>query len=98
MKQAPALLSNRNFLLLWLASIVSNFVLAETWLVINTLGAKEQLGLVMIAGSVPRILLMAVGGVLQGNASTLSFMQSAFASGMVLGGLLLTLYPPKNAC
>ncbi|MDW5415028.1 MFS transporter [Iodobacter sp. CM08] len=69
MKQAPALLSNRNFLLLWLASIVSNFalavaMLAETWLVINTLGAKEQLGLVMIAGSVPRILLMAVGGVL----------------------------------
>jgi MFS family permease len=69
MKQAPALLSNRNFLFLWLASIVSNFalavaMLAETWLVINTLGAKEQLGLVMIAGSVPRILLMAVGGVL----------------------------------
>lgn len=69
MTQAPALLRNRNFLLLWIASIVCNFalavaMLAETWLVIKTLGAKEQLGLVMIAGSVPRILLMAVGGVL----------------------------------
>ncbi len=69
MKQAPALLRNRNFLLLWLASLISNFalaiaMLAETWLVIKTLGAKEQLGLVMIAGSVPRIMLMAVGGVL----------------------------------
>jgi MFS transporter, DHA3 family, macrolide efflux protein len=69
MKPAPALLRNRNFLLLWLASIVGNLalavaMLAETWLVVKTLGAKEQLGLVMIAASVPRLLLMALGGVL----------------------------------
>jgi MFS transporter, DHA3 family, macrolide efflux protein len=69
MKPAPALLRNRNFLLLWLASIVGNLalaiaMLAETWLVVKTLGAKEELGLVMIAASVPRLLLMALGGVL----------------------------------
>ncbi|WP_373976355.1 MFS transporter [Chitinibacter sp. SCUT-21] len=69
MSATPALLRNRNFILLWLASIVGNFalavaMLAETWYVVKTLGAKEQLGLVMIAGSVPRIALMAVGGVL----------------------------------
>ncbi|TJZ72945.1 MFS transporter [Chitiniphilus eburneus] len=68
MTEAPALLRNRNFLLIWLTSIISNFalaiaMLAETWYVVNHLGAKEQLGLVMIAGSVPRIVLMAVGGV-----------------------------------
>ncbi|QLG88643.1 MFS transporter [Chitinibacter bivalviorum] len=69
MSPAPALFRNKNFILLWLASIVGNFalaiaMLAETWYVVKTLGAKEQLGLVMIAGSVPRIALMAVGGVL----------------------------------
>ncbi|WP_028454934.1 MFS transporter [Chitinilyticum litopenaei] len=69
MPRLPALFHNRNFLLLWLASVIGNFtlavaMLAETWYVVKTLGAKEQLGYVMIAGSVPRILLMAVGGVL----------------------------------
>ncbi|WP_410497492.1 MFS transporter [Chitinibacter sp. S2-10] len=64
-----ALFRNKNFILLWSASIIGNFalavaMLAETWFVVKTLGAKEQLGLVMIAGSVPRIALMAVGGVL----------------------------------
>ncbi|GHD69141.1 MFS transporter [Jeongeupia chitinilytica] len=68
MTDAPALLRNRNFLFVWLASILGNLalavaMLAETWYVVKTLGAKEDLGLVMIAGSVPRIALMAVGGV-----------------------------------
>ncbi|MBY0446435.1 MAG: MFS transporter, partial [Burkholderiales bacterium] len=39
---------------------------------------------------------LVVTDLLQGSASTLSFMQSAFAAGMVLGGLLLTLYPPTQ--
>ncbi|AOY01420.1 MFS transporter [Jeongeupia sp. USM3] len=68
MTDAPPLLRNRNFLFVWLASILGNLalavaMLAETWYVVKTLGAKEQLGLVMIAGSVPRIALMAIGGV-----------------------------------
>ncbi|MBM3117091.1 MFS transporter [Jeongeupia naejangsanensis] len=68
MTDAPPLLRNRNFLFVWLASILGNLalavaMLAETWYVVKTLGAKEDLGLVMIAGSVPRIALMAVGGV-----------------------------------
>ncbi|XZG70956.1 MFS transporter [Chitinibacteraceae bacterium HSL-7] len=63
------LFQNRNFFLIWLASILGNLalavaMLAETWYVVNTLNAKAQLGLVMIAGSVPRIALMAFGGVL----------------------------------
>ncbi|MBM5571278.1 MULTISPECIES: MFS transporter [Deefgea] len=74
MTQTPTLFSNRNFGLLWLASIIGNFALAiammaETWYVVKTLGAKEQLGWVMIAGSVPRIALMAVGGVLADRMS-----------------------------
>nr|WP_314902118.1 MFS transporter [uncultured Deefgea sp.] len=74
MTSAPTLFRNRNFGLLWLASIIGNFALAiammaETWYVVKTLGAKEQLGWVMIAGSVPRIALMAVGGVLADRMS-----------------------------
>jgi len=74
MTQTPTLFNNRNFGLLWLASIIGNFALAiammaETWYVVKTLGAKEQLGWVMIAGSVPRIALMAVGGVLADRMS-----------------------------
>ena len=70
----PNLFRNRNFGLLWLASIIGNFALAiammaETWYVVKTLGAKEQLGWVMIAGSIPRIALMAVGGVLADRMS-----------------------------
>ncbi|HSC78800.1 MAG TPA: MFS transporter, partial [Chitinolyticbacter sp.] len=66
---AAPLLRNRNFLLIWLASIICNLalaiaMLAETWYVVKTLGVKEDLGFVMIAGSVPRIALMAVGGVI----------------------------------
>ncbi|WP_187360088.1 MFS transporter [Chitinolyticbacter meiyuanensis] len=67
--QAAPLLRNRNFFLIWLASIIGNLalaiaMLAETWYVVKTLGVKEDLGFVMIAGSVPRIALMAVGGVI----------------------------------
>ncbi|GGP22839.1 MFS transporter [Silvimonas iriomotensis] len=69
MTQVSSLFRNRNFLLLWLSSIFGNLALAiatlsETWYVVKTLGVKEQLGFVMIAGSVPRIVLMAFGGVL----------------------------------
>jgi len=37
--------------------------LAETWYVVSTLHAKERLGIVIIALSVPRVLFMMIGGV-----------------------------------
>ena len=69
MTLALPLFRNRNFLLIWCSSILGNLALAvatlsETWFVVKTLDAKAQLGYVMIAGSVPRIALMAFGGVL----------------------------------
>jgi MFS family permease len=56
-----------NFVLLWSSSILASLALcvatlAETWYVVGTLGAKDKLGLVVIAASVPRIVLMLVGG------------------------------------
>jgi DHA3 family macrolide efflux protein-like MFS transporter len=62
------LLTNRSFARVWLASIVANLALSvatitETWYVVTVLDAKERLGLVIIAMSVPRVLLMVIGGV-----------------------------------
>jgi MFS family permease len=62
------LYANRSFACVWLASIVANLALsiatlAETWYVVSVLHAKERLGLVIIALSVPRVLFMMIGGV-----------------------------------
>jgi MFS family permease len=59
---------NRSFARVWLASIVANLALsvatlAETWYVVSVLHAKERLGLVIIALSVPRVIFMMIGGV-----------------------------------
>lgn len=98
MTAAPSLWRNRNFMLLWLASIISNFalavaMLAETWYVVKTLDAKAQLGLVMIAGSVPRVLLMAVGGVLADRMPRSRIIFISLASRvLMLFGLVALLY------
>ncbi|MDN4595194.1 MFS transporter [Polycladomyces subterraneus] len=60
---------NGKFLLLWLASIfaglsISIYILVEQWYVVKTLDLKASLGVVMMATTIPRVLLMAVGGVL----------------------------------
>jgi MFS transporter, DHA3 family, macrolide efflux protein len=62
------LFRNRNFLLLWLTSLISNIalgaaVVCETWYVIKTLNMENWLFVVLVAASIPRILLMFVGGV-----------------------------------
>ncbi|WP_297574378.1 MFS transporter [uncultured Deefgea sp.] len=94
----PSLFRNRNFGLLWLASIIGNFALAiammaETWYVVKTLGAKEQLGWVMIAGSIPRIALMAIGGVLADRMSRSRIILVSLALRVVLlFGLVGLLY------
>jgi len=61
------LLRNRDFLLTWLSSIAEGTALAvlmlsTTWYVVDVLQMKSKLGWVMIAGSVPRLLLMTAGG------------------------------------
>jgi DHA3 family macrolide efflux protein-like MFS transporter len=68
MQTTVALHNNRNFALLWVASFLANIALSismvtETWYVMRAIGAQDQLGLVMLAGSVPRIAFMALGGV-----------------------------------
>lgn len=89
MTQAASLFRNRNFLLVWCSSILGNLALAvatlsETWFVVKTLGAKEQLGLVMIAGSVPRIVLMAFGGVLADRMKRSRIIQISLSTRVLL--------------
>ncbi|GAB7128867.1 MFS transporter [Silvimonas sp. JCM 19000] len=89
MTQALPLLRNRNFLLIWCSSILGNLALAvatlsETWFVVKTLDAKTQLGYVMIAGSVPRIALMAFGGVLADRMQRTRIIKSSLSLRVLL--------------
>lgn len=63
------LLGNKNFLLLWIASIFSSFafpmyLLAEQWYVVKVLNLPNDLGWIMMATALPRVLFMVGGGVI----------------------------------
>lgn len=63
------ILKNRAFIFLFLASFLaiigfSMFFMTTTWFVISELGSASLLGIILIAVSVPRVLMMAFGGVI----------------------------------
>ncbi|CAH0346685.1 MFS transporter [Bacillus sp. CECT 9360] len=63
------LLNNSKFLRIWLASLfsglsVSIYLLLEQWYIVNHLDLNKYLGIIMMATTLPRVLLMAFGGVL----------------------------------
>ncbi len=96
MLQALALFRNRNFALAWISTIFEHMALAiallsETWYVVDTLHMKAQLGWVMIASTVPRIVLMAIGGVLADRYPKTRILSVTFWLRMIamLGGALL---------
>ena len=77
------------FLLLWLGSVASSFglaiaLLAETWFAVNVLQLKAELGYVMLAGTVPRIALMALGGVLADRLPRSRIMAASFMARSLL--------------
>ncbi|MDF3035618.1 MAG: hypothetical protein K0S28_892, partial [Paucimonas sp.] len=83
MHQAFALFRNRDFTFAWITTIIEHIalavtLLAETWFVVDTLQMKAQLGWVMIAGTVPRIALMAIGGVLADRHSKIRILKLTF--------------------
>ncbi len=64
-----SLFRNRTFLLLLIAGIFavvgfSMFLTTTTWYVVTVLGSASSLGLVLIAATVPRLLMMTFGGVI----------------------------------
>ncbi|WKB55300.1 MFS transporter [Eleftheria terrae] len=84
-----SLLLDPHFRRLWVASVASGLAfsvaaLVEQWYVVKELRLEASLGLVMMAGSLPRVLLMAVGGVVADRHSRFAIMCNSFvARGLV---------------
>ncbi|QNM97925.1 MFS transporter [Chitinimonas koreensis] len=80
---------NRPFMLLWLGSVASSFglaiaMLSETWYAVNVLHLRAELGYVMLAGTLPRIALMALGGVLADRLPRSRIMAASFLTRALL--------------
>jgi len=67
--EQQSLFRNPPFIFLFIGSFLaiigySMFFMTTTWFVISELGSASLLGIILIAITVPRILMMAFGGVL----------------------------------
>jgi MFS family permease len=67
--EKTSILKNQNFLFLWIGALLSGvaisfFTFSQTWYIVKTLNLEASLGVVLVATSVPRLLLMIVGGAL----------------------------------
>jgi MFS family permease len=95
-KSGP-LFKQRSFLFIWAITICSSFSIAifqfsQSWYVVKTLDKEASLGIVFIAANVPRILFMAIGGVLADRISrTKILFVSNFLRTMLLVSLLIML-------
>jgi DHA3 family macrolide efflux protein-like MFS transporter len=63
------LLQNQHFLFLWVASTFSGlalsiYLITESWFVVKGLKLESWLGIVMMMTTIPRVLLMSIGGVI----------------------------------
>lgn len=70
-KERPLLqlLKNRQFLFLWIASTLSGlalsiYLITESWYVVKGIKLESWLGIIMMMTTIPRVLLMSIGGVL----------------------------------
>ncbi|WP_059103437.1 MFS transporter [Shouchella shacheensis] len=93
------LFKNRSFVFLFLASFLaiigfSMFFMTTTWFVISDLGSAGSLGLILIAITVPRILLMAFGGVLSDKFKKTTIM---FSTSAIQGFLMFAIFLLSNA-
>ncbi|MBY6037898.1 MFS transporter [Fictibacillus nanhaiensis] len=92
-----SLFKQRSFLFIWAITICSSFSIAifqfsQSWYVVKTLDKEASLGIVFIAANVPRILFMAVGGVLADRMSRTKILYiSNFLRTLLLCGLLVLL-------
>ncbi|GAF21157.1 MULTISPECIES: MFS transporter [Shouchella] len=93
MAQTP-LRKNSTFVLLLIAGIFavvgfSMFLTTTTWYVVTILGSASSLGIVLIAATVPRLLMMTFGGVVADKYKKTTIM---FGTNLAQGLLLLTIY------
>ncbi|MDO7283730.1 MULTISPECIES: MFS transporter [Shouchella] len=99
MAQQPSLFKNSRFILLFLGSFLaiigfSMFFMTTTWFVISDLGSASSLGIILIAITVPRILMMAFGGVLADKFKKTTIM---FSTSFIQGVLLVIIFLLNNA-
>ncbi|MBH0165280.1 MFS transporter [Fictibacillus sp. 7GRE50] len=95
--ETESLFKKRSFLFIWAITICSSFSIAifqfsQSWYVVKTLDKEASLGIVFIAANVPRILFMAIGGVLADRVSRTKILFVAnFLRTLLLVGLLIML-------
>ncbi|MBN3553512.1 MFS transporter [Fictibacillus nanhaiensis] len=95
--ETESLFRKRSFLFIWAITICSSFSIAifqfsQSWYVVKTLDKEASLGIVFIAANVPRILFMAIGGVLADRVSRTKILFFAnFLRTFLLVGLLIML-------
>ncbi|WP_238544743.1 MULTISPECIES: hypothetical protein [unclassified Geomicrobium] len=82
MENTNPLLRNRTFVLLLFAGFLtiasySMFITTTTWYVVTDLGSVSQLGIILIAATVPRLIMMVFGGVLADTFKKTTIMFSA---------------------
>ena len=87
------LLKNKDFLLLWLTSLVSTFCLSiswvsESWYAINVLQREKEYGYILVCAMLPRLLFMFVGGVIADNFSRKHTISTSLAIRAALLGVL----------
>ncbi|MED2974496.1 MFS transporter [Fictibacillus sp. B-59209] len=95
--------ANRQFLFLWIASIFTGlsfsiYLISETWFVIRALEAPSKLGIIMMLTTIPRVLLMSIGGVLADRMkrSHVIFISNLTRGLLVLGLVLLIMNDSMN--
>lgn len=98
MDQQQSLFRNRSFLCLFIGSFLaiigfSMFFMTTTWFVISDLGSASSLGVILIAITVPRILMMAFGGVLADRFKKTTIM---FSTSSIQGILLVIIFLLSN--
>lgn len=87
------LLKNKNFLMLWLTSLVSTFCLSiswvsESWYAINVLHREKEYGYILVCAMLPRLLFMFVGGVIADNFSRKHTISTSLGIRAILLGVL----------
>lgn len=93
-KKNVSVFKNRTFNLLLIAGIFavlgfSMFLTTTTWYAVTILGSASALGLILIAATVPRLIMMTFGGVLADKYKKTTIM---FSTNLAQGFLLLTLF------
>lgn len=83
------LLRNRTFVLLLFAGFLtiasySMFITTTTWYVVTELGSVSNLGIILIAATVPRLVMMVFGGILADTFKKTTIMFSANLAQVVI--------------